>query len=251
MRFLCLAIAVYAVAASPGQTFAANSPVSAAVANPDRLEGDSDADGRRKPGDVLDFFGIEPDMQVLEMFAGGGYYTEILSYLVGPRGRVVAQNNTPYLGYAKKTLDRRFTPGRLENVDRLTAENNELDLPAGRFDAALFILAYHDVYYVDDAIGWAQIDGPALLAEVYQALKPGAVVGVVDHVATAGAPAEVGTTLHRIDPALLRSDFEAAGFVFDAEAELLRNPQDDHDKPVFAPEIRGNTDRFVYRFHKP
>jgi len=244
-------LALLALAALPVQIHAADPAIESALTNPDRLEGDSDADSRRKPAEVLEFFGIAPGMRVLEIFAGGGYYTEILSYVVGPEGSVVAHNNTPYLQYAKASLDKRFTPGRLGNVERLTAENNALDLPENSFDAAVFILAYHDVYHIDEPNGWTRIDGPEMLAEVYRSLKPGAVVGVVDHVAQTGAPAETGNTLHRIDPGLLRKDLESAGFLFDAESEVLRNPADDHSKPMFDPEIRGQTDRFVQRFRKP
>lgn len=234
-----------------GQALAGDVAIGAAITSPDRLEGDSEADGRRKPADVLEFFGIGPGMRVLEMFAGGGYYTELLSHVVGGDGSIVAQNNAAYLQYSKATLEKRFTPGRLANVERLTAENNELDLPDDSFDAAVFILAYHDVYYIDVPNGWPEIDGPAMLAEIHRSLKPGAVVGVVDHVAPAGSPADSGNTLHRIDPARLRKDFEAAGFVFEAQSDILRNPQDDYAKPMFDPAVRGKTDRFVYRFRRP
>jgi len=246
-------LAILAVHAGPVTAADADTAevVRQVMASPDRLQGDAAADSRRKPDQVLAFFGIRPGMVVLEMFAGGGYYTEILSGLVGDDGRVVAQNNTPYLSYEAATLERRFAPGRLPNVERLTAENNELDLDEGRFDAAVFTLAYHDVYWVEESGGWPKIDAPAMLAEVFASLKPGAIVGVVDHVAAAGSGPESVQALHRIDPALLRADFEAAGFVYEAETDILRNPDDDHTLPMSAPEVRGRTDRFVYRFRKP
>jgi predicted methyltransferase len=225
--------------------------VRAVMNSPDRLAGDADADARRKPDQVLAFFGIRPGMVVLEMFAGGGYYTELLSGLVGNDGAVVAQNNAPYLQYTADEQALRFAPGRLPNVERLTAENNELSLDEGRFDAAIFTLAYHDVYWVNEDIGWPAIDAPAMLAEIFASLKPGAVVGVVDHVAAAGSGPESVQALHRIDPELLKADFEAAGFVFEAESDVLRNPADDHTLPMSAKEIRGKTDRFVYRFRRP
>lgn len=225
--------------------------IEAALRQPDRLEGDSDADPGRQPDQVLAFFGVEPGMEVLEMFAGGGYYTEILSHVVGDDGRVYAHNNTPYLAYASKSLEKRFTPGRLANVERVLAENNELDLPAEKFDLALMILAYHDVYHVDEKNGWFKIDGPQMLAEIFQAMKPGTVLGVVDHVAAPGSPPDTGQTLHRIDPALLKMEITAAGFVFDGEIDVLRNPQDDVAKPMYADGIRGKTDRVVYRFRRP
>jgi predicted methyltransferase len=223
----------------------------AAVRNANRPAADQTRDVARKPVKVLQFFAIEPGMTVLDMFSGGGYYTELLSYLVGDRGSVVAHNNSAYLAYAKDELDARYQDSRLANVKRLNQEANDLDFGDTRFDAALMILSYHDVYYLPGDGSWPKIDGPRMLKTIYDGLKPGAVLGVVDHAAKAGAPAEVGTSLHRIDPARLRSEFEAAGFIFDGEANDLRNPGDDLDKPMYAEGTRGKTDRFVFRFLKP
>jgi len=115
----------------------------------------------------------------------------------------------------------------------------------------LMILAYHDIYYEDPAIGWAPIDGPAMLAEIRAALKPGGVLGIVDHAAAPGAPAGTAQTLHRIDPARLRAEVEAAGFVFEGESKALRNLSDDRTLPMFDPSVRGRTDRVIYRFRRP
>jgi predicted methyltransferase len=233
-------------------TAAGGSPaIDAALRHPERLEGDATADARRKPGVVLEFFGIGPGMTVLDLYSGGGYYTEIVSRVVGADGLVVAHNNTPYLKYSEAKIAQRYRPGRLPNVERLTAENNALELAIERFDAALLILAYHDIYYEDEATGWEPIDGPAFLAAVMNGLKPGGVLGVVDHAAEAGAPASVGQTLHRIDPARLRGEIEAAGFVYEGESKALRNLSDDRSVPMFDPAVRGRTDRVVYRFRKP
>jgi predicted methyltransferase len=225
--------------------------VAAALADPQRLPADRALDERRKPGEVLRFFDIRPGMTVLDLYSGGGYYTEILAYLVGPAGRVVAHNNAAYLEFAKKEIAERYTPGRLPNVERLMAENNQLQLRGRRFDAVLMTLVWHDVYFADEAAGWPRIDGPKLLAEIWQSMKPGAVLGVVDHVAAPGAPAEVGGTLHRIDPERLRRDITAAGFVLEAESQVLRNLADDYAKPVFDADVRGKTDQVVLRFRKP
>ena len=137
---------------------------------------------------------------------------------------MVAHNNTPYLDFAKDDLAVRFAPGRLPNVERLLAENNQLTLPAGRFDAVLMTNVYHDIYFVDEKAGWPRIDGPKLLAEVFRSLKPGGVLGVTDHAALPGSPPETGGTLHRIDPALLKREITAAGFVLEAESDVLVNP---------------------------
>jgi predicted methyltransferase len=225
--------------------------VSLALSSPQRRVADRVLDAKRKGGEVLRFFGIGPGMTVLDLYAGGGYYTELLSLVVGPAGRVVSHNNAAYEKFAAGEIAERYTPGRLLNVEQLRAENNQLELPAGRFDAVLMSLTYHDIYFVDEAAGWSRIDGTKLLAEIHRSMKPGAVLGVIDHVAEMGAPAEVGGTLHRIDPQRLRREITAAGFVLEAESPLLRNPADDHSKPVFDPAVRGQTDRIVLRFRKP
>jgi predicted methyltransferase len=112
-------------------------------------------------------------------------------------------------------------------------------------------LAYHDVYFVNEDMGWTEIDGPAMLAEIFRSMRPGAVLGIVDHVADRGAPATTGGTLHRLDPELIKRDIVAAGFLFDGESDVLRNFTDDHSQPVFDNSIRGRTDRAVLKFRKP
>ncbi len=222
-----------------------------ALANPARPATDLETDQRRKPEAVLQFFGIEPGMTVLDMYSGGGYYAELMSYVVGDDGKVWAHNNQPYLNWLKEPIAARYADARLDHVKRFTAENNELELPPATFDAVTMILCYHDVYHVDEKNGWMKIDGPAMLAEIYQSMKPGAVLGVVDHKAVAGAPPETGEELHRIDPALAKKEIVAAGFVFEAESDVLRSAEDDPTKPMFDKSVRGKTDRFVFRFRKP
>jgi predicted methyltransferase len=205
----------------------------------------------RRPDLVLSFFEIEPGMTVLDLFSGGGYYSEILSRVVGDEGKVVAHNNGAYLTFAKDTLTARYTEGRLQNVERITAEANELELPANSFDAALAVLTWHDIYYLDEENGWPAIDAGILIGKLCAALKPGAVLGVVDHVAPAGSDArEAGQNLHRIDPERIKSDLEGSCFEFEGEISALRNPDDDYSKPMFAEGIRGKTDRVVFKFRR-
>ncbi|MEZ5565347.1 MAG: methyltransferase domain-containing protein [Gammaproteobacteria bacterium] len=225
--------------------------VAAALANPGRPASDRVRDESRKSGAVLRFFRIAPGMKVLDLYSGGGYYTELLSYIVGPTGKVVAHNNAAYLRFASKDLANRYTNDRLPNVERLLAENNQLKLPANDFDAILMTDVYHDVYHVDEKAGWPRIDAPKMLATLFQSLKPGGVLGVVDHAALPGAPPETGNTLHRIDPALLKKDITAAGFVLDGESDALLNPNDDRTKSAFDPSVQGRTTQVILRFRKP
>ncbi len=233
------------------EPMADSAAIAAAISDPRRPAADVARDETRNPQAVLEFAGMGPGMSVLDMFAGGGYYAELAAYVVGDSGRVVAYNNTGYSQVAAKAIASRYGQGRLAQVEQLTSENNELSLPAASFDVALFILSYHDVYYLDGERGWLQIDRPRMLSEVYSAMKPGGRLVVIDHVARAGMPAEKVRALHRIDPELVKADFLAAGFRFDGDTDALRNPNDDFDVIAMAPNVRGRTDRAVMRFIRP
>ena len=222
-----------------------------ALASPSRLEADAARDAGRKPDEGLAFFGIGPDMDVLDMFSGGGYYAEILSKVVGDDGRVVAHSNDAYLQYVGEEFEARHVEGRLPNVDVLMAENNALQLDANQFDAITMVLSFHDTYWISPEEGWPEFDHPIFYAELFASLKPGGSLGVVDHQAEPGSSSDTGGTVHRIDRAIAVADFEAAGFVLEDESDILRNPDDDYSKGVFAEGIRGNTDRFVLLFRKP
>jgi predicted methyltransferase len=223
----------------------------AAVDSATRPEADRASDAGRNPEAVLELFGIQPGDTVLEMWAGGGYYTELLSYVVGESGKVVAHVNTPIINFTGEAHASRHADDRLPNTEVLLAENNELALEADSFDAATIILNYHDLYWTSEEYGWAQIEVPAFLAELYKSIKPGGTLGIVDHQAVSGSPAETGNTLHRIDSAIVIAELEGVGFIFDGESNVLANAEDDHTKGVFDPEIRGKTDRYALRFKKP
>ena len=209
--------------------------VLSALANAERPAADRARDASRQSAAVLRFFGVTPGMTVLDLYSGGGYYTEILSRLVGPKGRVVAHNNTPYLQFARDELATRYAGDRLPNVEQLIAENNALSLPPATFDAVLMTDVYHDVYLVDEKNGWSRIDAPKMLAVIFASMRPGAVLGVVDHAAAPGTLPEEAAALHRIDPGLLRRDLQAAGFVLDGQSDVLRNPADDGSRSAFDP----------------
>ena len=230
---------------------AMNMALAESLASPARMEADRQRDPLRRPDLVLNFFGIAPGMTVLDLFSGGGYYTEIVSRAVGDSGKVVAHNNQAYLSYAKDTLATRFADDRLPNVERISSEANQLELPPDTFDAALAILTWHDFYYADEEHNWPAVDRKMLVANLCAALKPGAVLGVVDHVAAPGSdPGQTAQALHRIDPERIRQDFSGTCFEYDGELDALRNPDDDVSQSMYAEGIRGRTDRIVYRFRR-
>ena len=232
-----------------GKSF--DTAITESLASPDRLEQDRDRDPLRHPDHILAYFEIEPGMTVLDLFSGGGYYSEIVSRIVGEGGKVVAHNNEAYIAYEKDQLALRFADSRLANVERITAEADHLELAENSFDAALAMLTWHDFYYLDEENGWPSINEQALIENLCIALKPGAVLGISDHVAATGAdPAESAQNLHRIDPQRIKTDLAGSCFKFEGEISILRNPEDDHSQPMFAEGIRGQTDRVVYKFRR-
>ena len=229
----------------------AGDPVSLALAAGARPAADRERDAGRKPGEVLAFFGIEPGMTVLDVLSGGGYYTEIAARIVGPSGRVIAHNNQAYLDYAAEEIAARYADGRLANVERLDGPVTGIEAEPGSVDVALLILAYHDIYFRPDDGSWPRIDGAAMLRRIREALRPGGILGVVDHAGSADiTTAEIGR-LHRIDEARLVREIEAAGFELVERSDVLRNPRDTHLAPMYDPQIRGRTDRLVLKFRKP
>src|SRR5687767_2643383 len=159
-------------AAAPAPARGGRIDYQAVLEAPGRPAADREQDSWRKPVESLAFFGVRPGMEALDLFAGAGYYTEILSAAVGPTGHVVAHNNKAYLDGVGDELTRRFADARLSNVEQVTAEANELELTPGRFDFVLLSAVYHDVYYVNEARSWPKIDGPRLLAELFDSMKP-------------------------------------------------------------------------------
>lgn len=252
MKKLVLAGLLIAFVGVQSLVSASTDVYTAAVENSARSAKDKEVDSRRKPAQVLEFFQIKPGMDVLDVFAGGGYYSEILSNLVGPKGSVALYNNKPWDDYVSKAVTPRLAENRLPNVERIVMAPEAIATIAKRYDAAIFILGMHDLYYADEENNWPAIDKSAFMKGVFDLLKEGAVFGVIDANAIAGADNQaVGKKLHRVDPAAIIADVEAAGFKLEAKSDLLANPKDDKTTSVFLPENRYNTDRSVLRFRKP
>ncbi len=224
---------------------------SLAAAQDQRTAADRERDERERPAEVLDFAGIAPGMQVADVFGGAGYYSELLWQKVGNAGKVLLVNNPPYARYARQGLEARFAEGRLAAVEQREVPSEALGLDAGSLDAIVMVMAFHDLYWVAPEEGWPAIDADAFIAQLRDALKPGGVLLIVDHAAQPGTGAQGVGSLHRIDPAFVRDALERGGLLFEAELDVLRNPQDPMTDSVVAPAIRGRTDRFVHRYRKP
>ena len=177
------------------------------------------------------------------------YYTEIISGVVGPSGKVYAQNNKFVLErFADKPLTERLAKPGLKNVERLDAELDNPGLPSG-LDVVLLVRFYHDFF-------WMGNDRATFNKAVFRALKPGGVFGVVDHHAEAGSGdrnAQEPNNLHRIDAELVKNEILAAGFVLEEESDILSHSEDTRDWSIFADNAarRDQTDRFIYKFSKP
>jgi predicted methyltransferase len=200
-----------------------------------------------KLSELIRFARINAGSTVIDVYPGDGDWTRLFSDIVGPEGRVysfvpaeVAHfKNDPVGGMRVLAKE----PGR-ENVDAVSA-----DLVALPADVLWLHLFYHDLHTaLIQARGATAAD---FNRAVYDRLKPGGFYVIVDHAAAAGAGTGDAQSLHRIDPASVREEVEAAGFVLDAESTMLANKDDPHSVKVFDPSIKGETDRFAYRFVKP
>lgn len=211
-----------------------------------RSDADKARDAARRPAEVLAFLGVEPGMTVMDLLASGGWYTEVLSVAVGPEGTVYAQNPPMLLGFNDNAYDKaitaRLADNRLPNVIRVDRDEGDTGLEPGSLDAALTALNLHDRHNFG-----SDEDVAILLAAVKDLLKPGGVLGVIDHY---GDPDKDNTRLHRLNVATALPIIEAAGFEMES-SDLLRNPDDDHSIMVFDPAIRGKTDRLLYKLTKP
>ena len=223
--------------------------VAEALSGPDRLAAVLVRDTRSRPDVVLSLLELSPGDRVADIFAGSGYYSEIIGRVVSPGGEVLMHNNQAYIGFVGEALKARFEDRDLPGVTRHDREVEDLDLGEEALVAAMIILSYHDRYHVDQ--GWPRMDVPAFMGQVVKALKPGGRFLLVDHAASRGSSIDTAQDIHRIDEAFVIKDVEGFGLKFTASSDALRNPDDDHSLHVFDPAIRGKTDRFILVFEKP
>ena len=249
--FFAAALACTMLAGSPVKVAAQDVPayIAAAVADPARPADEKAQDINRKPAEVLTFAGIKPGDKVVDLMPGSGYYTRIFSKIVGPKGVVYALQPTEMDKVAPQRLKalRSFAGTKdYPNVVILVQPIASMQLPKG-VDMIWTSQNYHDLH--DPFMGTP--DMAKLNKNIYGALKPGGAYVVLDHAAAAGTGTSQTNTLHRIDPAAVKTEVTAAGFEFAGESDVLRNASDDHTLAIFNKAIKGKTDKFVYKFRKP
>ena len=216
----------------------------AIVASPDRSDADRKTDVRRRPEQLLAFSGAKTGMKVLDIGAGGGYSSELLARTVGPTGVVYAQNSQEMIDkFVKTAFDDRARKPAMKNVVKVVRDFDDPAPAAARdLDLVTVYLIYHDTTYMN-------VDRAKMNQRLFEALKPGGHLVIIDHSAQSGADVSVGKSLHRIDESLLRREVEAAGFKLVAEGDFLRNPADPRDAPFF--KMQMPTDRFALKFVRP
>ena len=222
--------------------------IAKAVADPARPEADKMVDADRKPAETLAFSHVKPGDSVAELFPGRGYFTRLLSAVVGPTGHVYAivpparpgmkMNMGAVVGQI--AADPHYS--NVTVLETLGADSFGVPNPV---DLVWTTDNYHDFHNGPNA------DIAAFNKRVLDALKPGGIYLVVDHAGAPGTGTTQTSTLHRIDPAAARKEIEAAGFKLVGRGSALHNPDDPHTAAIFDASIKGHTDKFMARFQKP
>lgn len=209
-------------------------------------------DAARRPVEMLTFAGLRRGMRAADIMAGAGYYTEIIARAVGPKGHVTAYEPAQFMPTDDKgKAVWSSLIARNPNVTQVAYPFERFTAPANSIDLTMLHLSYHDLYWQSAAYKVPRTDPAAFVAALFRATRPGGIVAVIDHVGAPGDTRAIVDKLHRIDPGVVKADFLRAGFVLEAESDLLTMPGDDHSKLVFDPAVQGKTDRFAFRFRKP
>ncbi|MEO7247395.1 MAG: methyltransferase [Novosphingobium sp.] len=246
VRLIALSAVLSALLLAP-PVEAKPTPIFAALADPARSDKDRAKDEGRMPAAILEFAGIKRGQVIADVFAGGGYYTVLLSDLTGPMGTVYALN-------PPGENDAKVWPTLLpthKNIRLIVAPVTALQMGPRSLDVLFSHLNYHDLYWESTKYGFTKLDVPAVLSGWFSEVKPGGHVVIVDHVGPAGDTRAIVDKMHRIDPDRVKADMAAAGFVLESESNVLHRSEDGHDKGVFDATVRGKTDRFVMKFKRP
>lgn len=222
-------------------------PIAAAIAQPARDAKQRALDESRQPAAVLAFAGIKPGQVVVDYFGGSGYFTELIAPLVGSKGAVYVLNPPSFHDPKEWTV----LPARHPNVRLLVTPVPAMQMAPGSVDLLFNHLNYHDLYWESDRFKYPRIDVPPVLLDWFRMVKPGGHVLIIDHIGPAGDPRVMADKLHRIDPARIKADMAAAGFVLEAESPVLLRSDDQIELGVFDKAVRGKTSRAVLKFRRP
>jgi predicted methyltransferase len=218
--------------------------ISDAVADKARPAADTERDAIRKPAETLAFAGVKPGDTVVELAPGKGYYTRLLSAVVGANGKVYPVTQPPKPDAPPSAVVAIAADPHYGNVHVSPTKYSEPKLPTDA-DVVWTTQNYHDFHNIPDA----QV--ATLNKAVFDALKPGGSYFILDHAAEAGSGTRDTNTLHRIDEETVKQEVKAAGFELAGESDILRNKDDPHTGKVFEPPIQGHTDQFLLKFRKP
>ena len=226
------------VVSGTAPSLSAEAMYQSAVSSALRTADDKRSDAYRKPLAFLAFAGVRPGMQVMDVSSGGGNTTQLLALAVGASGRVYAQGQAP-----RPALDKRLADNPQSNIVVVTRPYDD-PVPPGTppLDLVTINLSYHDIANLP-------IDRLGMNRRLFAALKPGGHLVVIDHASAVGTGVTTTSTLHRIEEAQVRSDFEQAGFRLEQSGDYLRNPADDRSGK--SADMEHATDRFALRFVKP
>jgi len=202
-------------------------------------------DGLRKPAEILALTEVKAGDQVADIGPGGGYYTRLLSRMVGEPGKVYAFNPDWVIKMFPKAGE---LAGKLVAAGYANVEARSQPMAGIAFDAPLDVVFFSQLYHDQH---WQQVDIAKMNAALWRALKPGGVLFIIDHQAPAGTTDAQIDKLHRIDPSVVKREVEAAGFILETASDVLVNPADPLSANVFDASIKGRTSQFVLKFRKP
>jgi predicted methyltransferase len=229
---------------------AATNRFEAAAQHTGRSTVDLQRDALDRPAELLRLTGIGHGMQVADMLAGDGYFSELLSYVVGRDGHVLMINNSSFDKWSDGERQKRLADNRLPNVEYRLVDLDHMNLAPASLDAIVLSKVYHDLYWVDDTGIWPKFDTSGVLDQLVAALKPGGVLLLVDHSARVGHGSADASSLHRIEEAFARQDFGKRGMRVVKASNLLRRPDDPRTQISYKEPMLGKTDRFVLVFRK-
>jgi predicted methyltransferase len=238
---------------APATATGANDSMSvyqAALADPRRPAEEVARDAGRKPVQVLQFFGVAPGQRVVDIGSGDGYFTRILSGIVGENGSVVANNSGRRASdeFREKYGEQYASYG---NVELNFEAPEEISLPDNSVDVVLLSLTVHHWHHAEDSGEFVPQITMERFDNIRRILKPGGIFAVIDHDAAVGASRAESDAIHRIPGAIARADITLAGFVFDGESNIHANQPNDDVTVRWTQDPRDATKRIVHRYKKP